>query len=74
MTRPKLLILDEPTEGIQPSIIRDIDRGAVVLAGQRNRVVSEAAQWFSPLSGEHLFLRRDNAARIAFRQQPDEAV
>jgi len=74
VTRPKLLVLDEPTEGIQPSIIRDIDRGAVVLAGQRNRVVSEAAQWFSPLSGEHLFLRRDNAARIAFRQQPDEAV
>ena len=25
-TRPKLLILDEPTEGIQPSIIKDIER------------------------------------------------
>jgi urea transport system ATP-binding protein len=24
--RPRLLILDEPTEGIQPSIIKDIDR------------------------------------------------
>ena len=24
--RPKLLILDEPTEGIQPSIIKDIER------------------------------------------------
>ncbi|MGO4842353.1 ABC transporter ATP-binding protein, partial [Rhizobiaceae sp. 2RAB30] len=24
--RPKLLILDEPTEGIQPSIIKDIGR------------------------------------------------
>jgi len=24
VTRPKLLVLDEPTEGIQPSIIRDI--------------------------------------------------
>src|SRR5581483_9671752 len=25
-TRPKLLILDEPTEGIQPSIIKEIER------------------------------------------------
>ena len=26
VTRPKLLVLDEPTEGIQPSIIKDIGR------------------------------------------------
>lgn len=26
MTKPKILILDEPTEGIQPSIIHDIGR------------------------------------------------
>jgi len=26
VTRPKLLILDEPTEGIQPSIIKDIEQ------------------------------------------------
>ena len=26
LTRPKMLILDEPTEGIQPSIIKDIER------------------------------------------------
>jgi urea transport system ATP-binding protein len=24
--RPKLLVLDEPTEGIQPSVIKDIGR------------------------------------------------
>jgi len=29
--RPKLLILDEPTEGIQPSIIKDIGRAIVYL-------------------------------------------
>ena len=29
--RPKLLVLDEPTEGIQPSIIKDIERVIVVL-------------------------------------------
>ena len=26
VTRPKVLVLDEPTEGIQPSIIKDIGR------------------------------------------------
>jgi urea transport system ATP-binding protein len=31
--RPKLLILDEPTEGIQPSIIKDIARAIVYLRG-----------------------------------------
>lgn len=29
--RPKLLVLDEPTEGIQPSIIKDIGRALTVL-------------------------------------------
>ena len=26
ITRPKVLVLDEPTEGIQPSVIKDIGR------------------------------------------------
>jgi urea transport system ATP-binding protein len=30
-TRPKLLVLDEPTEGIQPSVIKDIGRAIVFL-------------------------------------------
>jgi urea transport system ATP-binding protein len=33
VTRPKLLILDEPTEGIQPSIIKDIGRAIAYLRG-----------------------------------------
>jgi len=33
VTRPRLLLLDEPTEGIQPSIIKDIGR---VIAGLRD--------------------------------------
>jgi urea transport system ATP-binding protein len=31
--RPRLLLLDEPTEGIQPSIIKDIARAIVYLRG-----------------------------------------
>ena len=31
VTKPKLLVLDEPTEGIQPSIIKDIGRALVHL-------------------------------------------
>jgi len=31
VTRPKLLVLDEPTEGIQPSIIKDIGRAICFL-------------------------------------------
>ena len=33
VTRPKLLVLDEPTEGIQPSIIKDIGRAIDYLRG-----------------------------------------
>ncbi|MFM8991712.1 MAG: urea ABC transporter ATP-binding subunit UrtE [Alphaproteobacteria bacterium] len=32
VTRPRLLLLDEPTEGIQPSIIKDIERVIRTLA------------------------------------------
>lgn len=35
VTRPRLLILDEPTEGIQPSIIKDIGRVIRLLAEHR---------------------------------------
>ena len=34
VTRPKLLVLDEPTEGIQPSIIKDIGRAIDYLRRQ----------------------------------------
>src|ERR1700726_3701719 len=33
VTRPRLLLLDEPTEGIQPSIIKDIGRAIGYLRG-----------------------------------------
>ena len=35
-SEPKVLLLDEPTEGIQPSIIRDIARTLKRIRDQRN--------------------------------------
>ncbi len=34
VTRPRLIVLDEPTEGIQPSIIKDIGRAIDYLRGK----------------------------------------
>lgn len=34
ITAPRLLILDEPTEGIQPSVVQEIERTIVELAGR----------------------------------------
>ena len=41
---PKLLILDEPTEGIQPSIIKDIGHAIRTVAQRRPGAVSSASQ------------------------------
>ena len=34
ITEPRLLILDEPTEGIQPSVVREIERTILALTGR----------------------------------------
>lgn len=44
--RPRLLILDEPTEGIQPSVIKDIARVIALLARQRNMAVVLVEQYY----------------------------
>ena len=44
--RPRLLILDEPTEGIQPSVIKDIARVIALLARERNMAVVLVEQYF----------------------------
>ena len=42
---PKLLVLDEPTEGIQPSIIKDIGRVVRMLAERGLAVAGSAHGW-----------------------------
>ncbi|WP_240670404.1 urea ABC transporter ATP-binding subunit UrtE [Actinoplanes solisilvae] len=34
ITRPRLLLLDEPTEGIQPSVVAEIERTILAVAGR----------------------------------------
>ena len=44
--RPKLLILDEPTEGIQPSIIKDIGRTIATLRDRGDMAIVLVEQYF----------------------------
>jgi urea transport system ATP-binding protein len=46
VTRPRLLILDEPTEGIQPSIIKDIERVIRTLARRGDMAILLVEQYF----------------------------
>ncbi len=44
--RPKVLILDEPTEGIQPSIIKDIERAIRTLADEGSMAILLVEQYY----------------------------
>ncbi|MBX9702311.1 MAG: urea ABC transporter ATP-binding subunit UrtE [Acetobacteraceae bacterium] len=64
--RPRLLILDEPTEGIQPNIIKDIARVIRLLARERNFAVVLVEQYFE--------FARDLADRIAVMVRGEVAL
>ncbi len=53
--RPRLLLLDEPTEGIQPSIIRDIGRAIAYLRGLGQMAIVLVEQYldFARELGDH---------------------
>lgn len=53
--RPKVLLLDEPTEGIQPSIIKDIGRAISYLRGLGNMAIVLVEQYldFACELGDH---------------------
>jgi len=46
VTRPRLLVLDEPTEGIQPSIIKDIARVIALLRDRGDMAILLVEQYF----------------------------
>ena len=45
VTRPKILVLDEPTEGIQPSIIKDIGRALQFLRDEKQMTILLVEQY-----------------------------
>ena len=58
---PRLLILDEPTEGIQPSIIKDIGRVIRMLADQGEMAIVLCEQYYDfaqELADEYLVMER----------------
>ena len=46
VTKPQLLVLDEPTEGIQPSIIKDIERVIRLLADRGDMAILLVEQYY----------------------------
>ncbi len=58
---PKLLLLDEPTEGIQPSIIKDIGRVIRMLAARKTMAIVLVEQFYdfaAELAGQYLVMER----------------
>ena len=59
--QPRLLILDEPTEGIQPSIIKDIGRVIRMLAGRGDMAILLCEQYYDfaeELADHYLVMER----------------
>ena len=77
VTRPRLLLLDEPTEGIQPSIIKDIGRAITYLRslGKIAIVLVEQYLDFARELGDH-FVVMDRGAIVysCDRDNLDEAA
>ena len=58
---PKLLVLDEPTEGIQPSIIKDIGRVIRMLAARGDMAILLCEQYYDfaeELADDYLVMER----------------
>src|SRR5947209_6190319 len=76
LTRPKLLILDEPTEGIQPSIILDIGR-AILYLKQRGDlailIVEQYFEWARDLADDYAVMDRGAVVLAGERRDMVEA-
>ena len=75
---PKLLILDEPTEGIQPSIIKDIERVIRSLAASGDMAILLVEQYYEfarSLADQYLVMERgDIIARGAGADMDKDGV
>src|SRR5437879_7680360 len=77
VARPRLLILDEPTEGIQPSIIKDIERVIRALAESGSMAILLVEQYFEfarDLAASYLVLQRGEVVLSGRRKEMDETM
>jgi urea transport system ATP-binding protein len=77
VTRPRLLILDEPTEGIQPSIIKDIERIIRVLAARGDMAILLVEQYFEfarDLAAAYLVMQRGEIVVAGRREEMNESA
>jgi urea transport system ATP-binding protein len=77
VTKPKLLVLDEPTEGIQPSIIKDIGRALVHLRRKGEMailVVEQYFEWARDICDDYAVLDRGVVVLAGTREQMDETA
>jgi urea transport system ATP-binding protein len=76
VTRPRLLILDEPTEGVQPSIIKDIERVIRTLALRGDMAILLVEQYFEfarDLAAAYFVMQRGEIV-AAGREDMDKAA
>lgn len=74
MMRPKLLMLDEPTEGIQPSIIKDIERVIRALADRGDMAILLVEQYYDfakALADHYIVLARGEVAQMGSGAEMD---
>ena len=75
VTRPRLLILDEPTEGIQPSIIKDVEQVIRALAERGNMAILLVEQYFEfarNLAAAYFLMQRGEVVVSGRREDMDE--
>src|SRR6516165_1230443 len=77
VTLPRLLILDEPTEGIQPSIIKEIERVIRALAERGNMAILLVEQYFGfarGLAACFFVMQRGEIVLSGRREEMDESA
>jgi urea transport system ATP-binding protein len=77
VTRPRLLMLDEPTEGIQPSIIKDIEGVIRSLAERGTMAILLVEQYFEfarDLAASYLVMQRGQVVLSGRREDMDETA
>jgi len=75
--RPRLLVLDEPTEGIQPSIIKDIEQIIRRLAARGDMAILLVEQYFEfarDLAAAYLVMQRGEIVVAGRRDDMDEVA